>query len=254
MATTSNIPVPKAQAAPITILITGAARGIGYELVQQYAAAHPGNVVFAAVRNVESATALASFAAQHSNVHIVPLDVADQANIHASVAHVSRVSNHLDVLINNAGIIGDADASNVLKATSGQLTEVFNTNVAGVLTTTQVYLPLLQRSTASPKVVNVSSTLGSNVLANMTGQPVASYGLSKSALNYLTTAFRYAVPSVTFLSIHPGWVATDMGNSIGAAPTSTRDSVQAIRYHIAEKGIKNSGDFFHVMTGEIIPY
>ena len=54
----------------------------------------------------------------------------------------------------------------------------------------------------------MSSALGSNAFANAFGAPTVSYGLSKAALNYLNTAFRYAEPNVTFLSIHPGWVAT----------------------------------------------
>ena len=144
-----------------------------------------------------------------------------------------------------------ADATTV---TSAQFNEVFATNVTGVLLTTQAYLPLLRKS-SNPKVINVSSALGSNIYANAFGKPTTSYGLSKAALNYLNTAFRYAEPKVAFISIHPGWVATDMGKAAGGAPpTSTPDSVQALRFYIAEKGIANTGEFVDMMTGNAVPF
>ena len=146
---------------------------------------------------------------------------------------------------------------NPTTVSSKLFTSVFNTNVVGVLLVTQVHLPLLQRSTtSSPKVVNVSSALGSNVMAVAFASygVTSSYGVSKAALNYLTTAFRLAVPTVTFLAVHPGWVATEMGNSAGVeAPTSAKDSVQSLRYHIAEKTIANSGEYFDI-NGEVIAY
>jgi NAD(P)-dependent dehydrogenase (short-subunit alcohol dehydrogenase family) len=251
LAFSGPVPVPAAQSAGLTVLVTGAARGIGFELVQQYAQAHKDNVVIAAVRTA-SAAVVKSFSA-HANVHVVQLDVNDEASIRASVPQVEKAVSRLDLLINNAGIIGEKDAADPVTVSAANFTSVFTTNVTGVLLTTQAYLPLLRKS-SDPKVVNVSSGLGSNQLANVFGKVTLSYGLSKAALNYLTTAFRYAEPKVTFLSISPGWVATDMGKGAGPAPTSAFDSVQAIRYYIAEKGISNSGEFFDTITGQPIAF
>lgn len=249
------VPVPKAQSSPLHVLITGASRGIGLELVKQYSTAHQGNIVLAAVRNPPQASELKAFAGQHSNVHIIALDVDSEESIRASVKQVEKVVDRLDVLINNAAIAGGADALNPATVSAQTLNSVFNTNVTGVLIVTQTYLPLLQRSGTDAKVVNVSTGLGSNALAFVMGQTFAAYGVSKAALNYLTTVFRHAVPSVTFLAINPGWVATDMGNGGGhQAPTKVEDSVQAIRYYIAEKTIKNSGEYLDTMTGEAIPF
>ena len=246
------VPVPAAQAAGLTVLVTGAARGIGFELVQQYARAHADNVVIAGVRTA-SAAVVKRFSGL-PNVHVVQLDVASESSIRASVAEVSRRVQRLDLLFNNAAIVGEPEGRDPTSAPAAVFTSVFNTNVTGVLLTTQAYLPLLRQS-PNPKVVNVGSGLGSHQLANAMGSVFVSYGVSKAALNYLTTCFRYAEPKVTFVCISPGWVATDMGNEGGrTAPTQTADAVQAIRYYAAEKGISNSGEFFDVITGQQVPF
>ena len=245
------VPVPKPQTSPLTIIVTGAGRGIGHELVLQYAKAHKDNVVFAAVR--DSKTKAVQALSAYPNVHIVHLDVSDEASIRASVKEVERVTQHVDVLVNNAAVVGDADSADPCKVSGAAFNALMNTNVTGVLLTTQAYLPLLRKSSAA-KVINVSSVLGSNAHANDFGRVFVAYGLSKAALNYLTTAFRHSEPQIAFLAIHPGWVQTDMGSAAGSPPTLTTDSVSAIRYYIAEKGLSHSGDFLDTMTGDIIPF
>ena len=196
------VPTPRPQSAPLTALITGAARGIGFELVRQYTAAFPGNVVFAGVRNPEKAEALRAFAASHPAVRIIALDVDSEDSIRASVGAVQAVADHVDVLINNAGILGETDGYDPATASAASILQTFTTNVLGTLLVTQAYLPLLQRA-AHPKVGNISSRLGSNAFAVRQG-PKLSYGMSKAALNYLTTTLKHAAPTVTFLAIHPG--------------------------------------------------
>lgn len=251
---TGPVPIPPTQAAPLRVLVTGASRGIGFEIVKQYSQAHADNVVFAAVRDPKGPTskALAAFAVEHSNVHIVPMDMDNEDNIRQSLSSVTSVTEYLDVLINNAAQSGEGDP---LKVTKQQLTALFHTNVAGPITTIQTYLPLLRKSTQGAKVINVSSGLGSNQLAFIQGSPFISYGITKAALNYTNTVFRHTVPDVTFLAISPGWVETDMGSAGGyKPPTDVKDSVQAIRYYIATKSLANSGDFLDIMTGNIVPF
>jgi len=247
------VPVPAAQTTPLTVLITGASRGIGFELAKQYATAHKDNVVFAAVRNPDSktATAVAEFAAKHSNLHVVQLDVDDEHSIYSSAKKVSDVVDHLDVLINNAGVFLGPDP---LKATTDEFNASFKTNVTGPLLVTRAYLPLLQKSKEG-KVIQVSSALGSNKYANLLGSPVTSYGVSKAALNYLNTAFSIAVKDVAFVTISPGWVETDMGSAGGRnPPTKVSDSAQATRYYINRTTIKDSGSFLDIPTGEILAF
>ena len=247
---TGAVPVPKAQTAPLNVLITGAARGLGFGFVQQYAEAHPSNIVLAGVRKANpQLTALAS---THSNIHIIPLDVSDEASVKASVTQVSGLVPHLDVLINNAAI-ASVEALDPLTTSAHTFNQVLTTNVTGIHSVTLAYLPLLRLS-ADAKVANIGSVIGSNTHAAMFGQPLIAYGVSKAAVNYLTTCFRHAVPEVTFLSLHPGWVATDMGSVVGAPPTRPQDSVQAVRYYIAEKTIKDSGAYVDCMTGDSIPF
>ena len=253
------VPVPTADRA-VAVLVTGASRGLGLEMVRQYAAARPDNVVFAAVRSpptasTDASSPLAQLAASQPNLHIVPLDVADEQSIRGSVQHVSRVTDRIDVLINNAAIVGEPAARDALAVTTAQLNTVFQTNAAGPLVVTQSYLPLLQRSSQRATVLNVSSAACSNALLGSYGPPNCSYGVSKAALVFLTGVFSRVVPAVTFLAVSPGWVDTDMGNAWGAkAPTSVSDAAQAIRYYIEAKGAESTGQFFDLMTGDTIPF
>ena len=245
------VPVPAAQSSPLNVLITGASRGIGLELVEQYAKAHKDNVIIAGVRDPSSASVKGLSA--YPNVHVVQLDVSSESSIRGSVKEVERHIPHLDVLINNAGIYGAKEGGDPTKVTVAQFQEVLNTNTIGVLVTTQAYLPLLHKS-SDAKVLNVSSGIGSNTMAGMWGTTFAAYGTSKAALNYLTSSFKHADPKVTYLTCSPGWVQTDMGKGSGSPPTTVSDSAQALRFYVAQKGLKNSGEYFDAMTGDIIPH
>ena len=244
------VPVPAAQTSPLNVFITGAARGLGFAFVQQYAEAHPGNIVLAGIR--KPSPELTAFVAAHSNVHVVHIDVDSEDSVKASVHETEKHVKRLDVLINNAAV-SPQEAVNPLTTTAKVFNSVINTNVTGTLTTTLAYLPLLKAASGA-KVVNVGSILGSNQYVNEFGSPLISYGVSKAAINYLTMCFRYAVPEVTFLSVHPGWCATDMGSVVGAPPTRPQDSVQAVRFYIQQKTIKNTGEFIDCMTGELLPF
>ena len=252
------VPVPAPQSEALHVLITGAARGIGFELVKQYADAHAKNLVFAAVRDPskESSKPIVALAASHPNVHVLTLDVASPDSITASVSEVQRVTDHLDIVINNAAETTDTEGGSALTASAAAFESIFRTNVTGTMLVTRAYIPFLRRSKAQggAKSINISSALGSTQYATLFG-PTVSYGVSKTAVNYLTVVLAHEVPDVTFLSIHPGLVLTDMAKSRGIkAPTSVQDSVQAIRYYTAENGLKSSGKFLDMMTGKPIPY
>jgi NAD(P)-dependent dehydrogenase (short-subunit alcohol dehydrogenase family) len=252
---TGPVPVPSAQSSPLSILITGASRGIGYGLVQQYAQAHPKNIIFAGVRHPEGETSknLRTFAQEHPNVHIIPLDVSNEHSISSSVSHVSKVVKHVDLIINNAGVL--IGGERVDTATSEGLISTYTTNVVGPFLVVRSYLSLLQSSSA-PQVINVSSSLGSNAYAYLFNFPFVSYGTSKAALNYMNTVLSHAYPTILFLTIHPGWVDTDMGNAAGGKPpTEIQDTVKAIRYYAATKNVtKNQGEYLDITNGQILPF
>ena len=251
----NGTPVPPPQSKPLTLLVTGASQGIGFELVKQYAASHPDNIVFATVRDPAGKTsaALHQLAKSAPNVHIVALDVSDEASIKASLPAVRQYTDKLDLLINNAAVFG-AGPSTILDATRADLIDKFVTNAVGPFQVVQTYLPLLLASSASPpQVINVSTGLASNKLAAVFGKGVVfpSYGTSKAALNYVNTLMAECYDSIQFTTISPGFVRTsvDMGQKVNA-----EDCVSGIRHLIATTGLKDSGLFLDNITGQQIPY
>ena len=249
--TFSVVPRPAPQSGPLNILVTGAARGIGFELVKQYIEADSRNVIVAAVRDIKAAKALDALAAQHPNIHIVPLDTSDEQSINDSVTKLPKAFSHVDLLWNNAGVM--LKPTPVPELTADIINSTLHVNVTGPLLVVRAYLPLLRKA-PQPKVINISSELGATHLAS----PVAewgeiAYGASKAALNFANLSLKTAVPDVTFLSISPGWVGTDMGGSFGTqAPVATVDSVSALRAMAASKGREDSGGFFDVVTGRSV--
>ena len=137
-----------------TVLITGTNRGLGLELVRQYAAR--GWTVVATARNPETATDLRELAARSRGVSIERLDVLDRKAIAALAARYA--GRPIDVLINNAGVHGPVGDPGALAA--AEVLEVFNINLVGAVRTTTAFLPLLRRS-ADPVIINVSSQMGS---------------------------------------------------------------------------------------------
>ena len=251
--TFTTVPRAKPQSHPLNILITGASRGIGYELVRQYSAAHPSNIILATARDPSTAAALTAFAATHPNVHVLPLDTGSEASIEASLALVPASVTHLDLLYNNAGVFGVPTP--LPQLTAAPINELLQVNTTGPLIVTRTYLPLLLAASPhphTPTVISITSELGATHLA----KPVADwgvipYGASKAALNFINLALSVAVPDVTFLAVSPGWVGTEMGNSFGTVPpVKTEDCVAGLVALAQEKGKKDSGSFFDVVTGK----
>jgi NAD(P)-dependent dehydrogenase (short-subunit alcohol dehydrogenase family) len=123
----------------------------------------------------------------------------------------------LDVLINNAGIVGARKPVDEVTADDVRLT--YETNVFGVVRVTQAFVPLLQRS-EDPVIVNVSSGMGSLAL---TSDPdrlestivTLAYPSSKSALNMITTQYAKALPKMRVNAVDPGYTATDLNGHAG---------------------------------------
>ncbi len=187
-----------------TALVTGANKGIGLEIVKQLIAT--GMTVYLAARDPEKGEK----AAADAGARFVQLDVTDAA----SVRRAAGTIDHLDVLVNNAAITGGrANAPGA--ADLDVLRDVFETNVFGVVTVTEAFLPLLRKS-AHPRIVNMSSTVGSltNMLANDTPNSLA-YVPSKTALNAVTLCYAKAEPRMRINAACPGYCATDLTNHTG---------------------------------------
>ncbi|MCO6147776.1 SDR family oxidoreductase [Flavobacterium sp. NRK1] len=203
-----------------TALITGANKSIGYETARQLLA--QGYFVYIGSRNKNRGNdAIEKLKAEgYSNTEVLMIDVTNSESITEAAKELSNKIPHLDVLINNAGIPGvmPQEASNT---TQENVRTVFDTNFFGVIETTQAFLPLLKKS-AEPRIVNVSSDLGS--LGNQTNpdfrhfevKPTA-YCASKAALNAYTVMLAYELRDTNFKvnSVNPGYTATDFNNHTG---------------------------------------
>ena len=194
-----------------TTLITGGNKGIGYETARRLVAA--GHAVWIGARDTERGQA----AADALGASFVRLDVTDDASVASAVSTVGDEAGHLDVLINNAGILGDVTAPGDM--TVDQLRAVYETNVFGVVRVTNAFLPLL-RLAESPSVINVTSGLGSFTLVHDPDRvesqyPLAAYGSSKTALTMLTVQYAKATPDVRFNAVDPGQTATEFTGNLG---------------------------------------
>jgi NAD(P)-dependent dehydrogenase (short-subunit alcohol dehydrogenase family) len=191
-------------------LITGANKGLGHEAARRLVAA--GHDVWVAARDADRGRA----AAEGLGARFVQLDVTDDDSVAAAAAHVAEEGG-LDVLVNNAGIVGPRRS--VADTTPGDVAHVLATNVLGVIRVTQAFVPVLERS-ENPLVVNVSSGMGS---LGVTTDPSRlestlvslGYPTSKAALNMLTSQYAKALPGFRVNAVDPGYTATDFNDHNG---------------------------------------
>lgn len=200
-------------------LVTGANKGIGYEISRQIGQA--GAIVLMGARSADRGQAAARALAEEGiAASWVPLDVTDAQSINAAADRIAEEHGRLDILVNNAGT-GAAGDGPPCKASLDAVRQVFETNVFGALAVTQAMLSLLHRSEAG-RIVNLSSSLGSLTL---NGDPnweayevkLIGYNSSKTALNMLTVqlAAELRDSGISVQSICPGLTATDLTGHTG---------------------------------------
>jgi NAD(P)-dependent dehydrogenase (short-subunit alcohol dehydrogenase family) len=222
-------------------LVTGANKGIGFEIARQLAQA--GLFVYLGCRDAERGKqAAAKLRAEGLEVEPVVLDVTDEATIQHAVKTVEEEQKHLDVLVNNAGI-----ATGGKKPSETPLTDirsVFETNFFGPIATMKAFLPLLEKSPAG-RIVNVSSTLGSLTHQSDPNDPFQAmaltynaYNESKSALNAATVQFANELrgTKIKVNAICPGYVATDLNNHSGPRTTEQGAKIAVKMALIGEDG------------------
>ncbi|WP_407564736.1 SDR family oxidoreductase [Streptomyces sp. 184] len=213
-------------------LVTGANKGIGFEIARQLGEA--GAVVLVGARDeVRGKKAAGALAERGIAATALRIDVTDPESVAEAAVRIERAHGRLDVLVNNAGIAGGFTGPPSV-ATAADMREVYETNVFGVVTVTNAMLPLLRRSPAG-RVVNQSSHLGSLTLNADPGSPMArvnliAYQSSKTALNALTVAYAKELrgTSVKVNAAHPGIVATDINGHRGQR-TPAEGAVIAVR-------------------------
>lgn len=189
-----------------TVLITGANKGIGHEVARQLAA--KGFHVFVGARNTKTGRKAAEeIAKKCGKATFLEIDVADNDSVTTATREFSNIEDHLDVLVNNAGIIVDGDDA-ILEISDDLFRKTLETNTLGPLRVTRAFAPLLRKSKA-PRVINVSSS-GGQLTGGADGWAPA-YCISKTALNGVTVQLAAALPKFAVNSVCPGWVRTEMG-------------------------------------------
>ena len=220
-----------------TALITGSNKGIGYETARQLA--RQGFRVFIAGRNA-AAGQQAAKAIQDAGgtAEFLPLDVADPDGIAAAAREFGTRAAQLDVLVNNAGILENAEIS-VLDVSREELERTWRTNTLGPLLVTRAFAPFLRKAEAA-RVINVSSGWGA--LSEMKDEASA-YGISKAALNAVTRQFAatFARQGIPVNSVCPGWVRTDMGGP--NATRSVAEGADTIVWLATEAPLSLTGQF-----------
>lgn len=227
------------------VLITGSNRGIGLALARESLAR--GDRVFATCRHPDEADELHAVAAEHGDrLTILRLDVTDEETIAESVEAVKSQEDGLELLINNAGISPSGERLGRLDADT--MLHTFHVNAVGPMMVAQGTLDLL-RSGDDPKILNISSRLGSLTQKSSGGR--YSYSSSKAALNMLTRALAFDLRSdgIAVLTMHPGWVQTDMGGS--GAPVAPAESARGILQVADELTMSHTGEFYTYQGREV---
>jgi NAD(P)-dependent dehydrogenase (short-subunit alcohol dehydrogenase family) len=232
------------------IMITGSNRGIGLALVKQYLS--QSNVhIFATCRNPDSANDLQALkAANPTSLTILALDINDSDAIQQAVDSVTSQTDHLDVLINNAGIYPKTPENVALGSlTRDALAHVLSSNSISPVMVTQACIDLLKHS-SNPRVVMISSQMGSVTRAGSNG---LSYRMSKSAMNMAAKVLAQMLVNegITVITTHPGHVSTDRGGA--DAPVEPANSAARL-VHIIENLTPDQTGKFYNYTGEEIPW
>ncbi|MGD2182110.1 SDR family NAD(P)-dependent oxidoreductase [Lusitaniella coriacea] len=214
-------------------LITGANRGIGYAIAQGLLKAD--FQVIIGSRNLEKAKK----AAEKLNsplVNAVEIDIAEDKSIHKAFDDLNGEIDRLDILVNNAGIYPD-NGFDILTIDRDLLIKTLNVNTFGAIKTTQIFLPLLEK-TDKARVINYSSGYGQ--LAGLSAD-VPSYCLSKLTLNGATIMLADALASknITVNAVDPGWVSSDMGGE--NAPKTVEQGADTAVWLATVERVKESG-------------
>ncbi len=211
-----------------TVLVIGASRGIGLELVRQYREA--GDRVIATARDDAGLSALRGQGAQALQV-----DVANPA----SVSGLSWLldGEKLDVALYVAGVMDRAGATT--PPTQQAFDHVMHTNVLGLMQVIPQVLPMVEE--ASGVFGALSSSMSQ--IASVPGSNAWLYRVSKAALNMAVASARFDYPRARLVALDPGWVQTDMGGA--TAPLSLADSVAGLRAAIASITSDDNGHLIH---------
>jgi NAD(P)-dependent dehydrogenase (short-subunit alcohol dehydrogenase family) len=235
------------------VLVTGASRGLGLELVRQYAEA--GARVIATCRNPAQSPDLAALAARYRGaIQVEALEVTDHAAIDTLSAKFS--GQPIDILVNNAGDIGPRDPNRTRlheqqfgTLNYAELRRVFEINTLAPLKIAEAFVEQVAAS-HQKQMIFVSSTTGSNAEGTF---PIFAYCTSKAALNKVVTMLAIALKprGIVCAAVCPGYVRTRLGGD--AAPLGVEESITGLRRVIGGLTLAQTGSFTRY-NGETIAW
>ena len=231
-------------------LVTGANKGIGFEVARQLARRN--FRVFIGARDSDAGVAAVQKLnkegekEEYGEITFLKIDVSKPDSIRCAAEEFSRSTDRLDVLVNNAGILLDDD-KDVLMVAPEIFETTLRTNTVGALLVSQAFVPFLKKSDA-PRIVNVSS--GGGQLADGADGWAPAYCISKTALNGVTVQLAAALPKFAVNSVCPGWVRTDMGGS--NATRSVLEGAAGVVWLACEAPQKETGKFWR--DRKVIPW
>jgi NAD(P)-dependent dehydrogenase (short-subunit alcohol dehydrogenase family) len=222
-----------------TLLITGANRGIGLELTRRYAA--DGWTVIAACREPQSATALKAI----RGVSVEALDVTDYTAVDKLAQTYDGTA--IDLLLNNAGIYGNRDGALKVSDFDTYL-QVLQVNSVAPMKLALAFLPHLKATKGGAKIATISSRMGS---ISQSGGGSYAYRASKAAINagMHNLALDLKSSGISCITLHPGWVKTDMGGA--GADIDVATSAAGLKKVIDGLTLKDTGKFYNYDGGEI---
>ncbi|PSS03667.1 hypothetical protein BD289DRAFT_478490 [Coniella lustricola] len=222
------------------VLVTGANQGLGFEIARKLGKEHSDyHIIMAGRRKQAIHDAAAKLEADGVSVEPLLLDMTSDESIEAAAKTVSEKHGHLDVLINNAGIAdaapaqsaqdtsGDSAQDKPKNTTRSEWLDIYNTNVAGTAVVTDAFIPLLEKSTQTRRIVFMSSSLGSLTHRAATDghlrkQPWWPYTVSKTAMTMVgvlyASRFDGREKEWKVNVCCPGYCATNLNGYAGASP------------------------------------
>ena len=224
-------------------LVTGANKGIGLETVRRLV--NQGFRVYLGARSAERGQP----AADSVKAQFLQLDVTSDESVQQAVAFIQEEHGHLDVLVNNAGIGGPRREPQ--DYTADDMATVLMTNVVGYMRLIHAFLPLLEKS-SNPRVVNVSSGLGSFALFHDLDRiesraGTVPYAASKAAINMMTARLARLLPHIHINAADPGQTSTELSGNQGH---SIHDGTDAI-VNFALAGPDGPSGTYADRTGEL---
>ncbi len=235
-----------------TVLITGTGRpyALGFNLVRRYL--ENGDTVFASIRRPSEA--LDALKKEYPDrLYVLTMDIASTESVNAAAAEAEKLTDHLDLIINNA-TTASADTMKELPDFDLDLVApAVNVGAVGPIRVLKAFLPLLKKSTMGALVVNISSEAGS--IGKCYRTFYLDYGTEKVALNMLTMTMHNWFrddPDINIICIHPGWIRTNPGNT--EAPLIPYEHAETLRNLFETKRHDKEGPVFITYTGEPYPW